>query len=119
MQENSYSMVAAKWWVEKILEVLPAEAFWGEFSVEKALNINKFIDSISDEKKEIYINSLAKKIESHIKKHFRLIITYPQGIVYPGNLIGGHKFRMEVDEEKVKVSYGDNKSEIIYQKQKQ
>lgn len=116
MQDNSYSMVAAKWWVEKIIEILPAEAFWGKIDVEKSLNISRFIDSVSDGKKEIYINSLAKKIASHIKEHSSLVITYPYGIKQPGDWFNHYSFCMKVTNEKVEVWDEDGKSEIIYKK---
>lgn len=60
---QDYSTIAARWWVEQILEIIPSEAFWGKFDAMKALAISQFIDNIVNRQKEMYINSLAKKLK--------------------------------------------------------
>lgn len=118
---QDYSKVAARWWVEKILEVAPAEALWGKFDVSKALTVSQFIANVSDyNQKEIFVDGLAKKIERYLKKHGRLEIAYPGGIIYPddefycedGDIV------MKVPENKVEVWPGDGPSRIIYHKDK-
>ena len=119
MQDNSYSMVAAKWWVEKILEILPAEAFWGKFNATEALNINKFVNSINDGNKEVYIRGLAKRIENHVNHYSGLTITYPDGITENLAEFRSAKsyVRMYVTDKEVEVWDENGEYELIYKKE--
>lgn len=119
MQENSYSMVAAKWWVEKILEILPAEAFWGKFDATEVLNNIEVVNRVSGENKEICIRGLAKRIENYMRFASRLTIAYPGGILNPGAYPSKDEgyVSMRVTETEVKVWSEDGKCKTIYKKE--
>ncbi len=119
MQDNSYSMVAAKWWVEKVLEILPAEAFWGKFNATEALNNVEVVNRVSGENKEICIRALAKRIENYVNYKSFLAITYPYGI--KANIEEFRSFqgyvRMYVTDKEVEVWDENGEYELIYKKE--